>query len=133
MRTEKLIPTAQKSYYGKATVIYNDDGTVDLKSYDTIVARIQGGKFIRLWGGYSNTTKRHINDFRALFNFEPINKKEWESLPCENGEKWQVYLKSFLGFESRKFGPVFDNYSDAQDFADSFTTTRAWYSEVEKL
>ena len=47
----------RKSFYGKAYLIERDDGTKQLKSYNTIVCEIrQGGEFVRLWDDYSATT-----------------------------------------------------------------------------
>lgn len=69
-----------KSFNGKAIVI-EENGIKKLKSYDTIVCKINTkGKFIRTWGGYSVTTMRHINSFTEFFNKDKINKKAWEDL-----------------------------------------------------
>lgn len=65
----------QKSFYGKAQVRINDDGTQDLYSYDTLVARKSpDGRITRFWNGWSQTTGRHIKAFCGL------NKREWDSL-----------------------------------------------------
>lgn len=83
MRKEKLEPVYEhcKSYYGKATVIYEEDGSVALQSYSTIVLRLINGSLIRLWDGYSATTMRHINEFLQQFGFPSGSKKDWEALP----------------------------------------------------
>lgn len=79
--TYELKPnTNRKSFYGKATVIHKDNGDIELKSYNTIVARIRGGKFERLWWGYSATTMRHINAFIDAFGIGGGGKAWWESL-----------------------------------------------------
>ena len=76
-----LIPTdSHKSFYGKAQVI-TSGGTVYLKSYDTIVAKICGNEFFRTWGGWSATTARHVNSFRNVYGFPSISKAEWVKMP----------------------------------------------------
>lgn len=58
----------QSSFYGKAKVIFKDDGTLQLLSYDTIVCEIDTmHNFRMLWDGKSNTTTRHINEFKKQF------------------------------------------------------------------
>lgn len=70
-----------KSFYGKAKVIEKDGETV-LQSYDTEACKITAsGKFVRLWGGYSATTMRHINSFIEMFGIEGGGKKWWDALP----------------------------------------------------
>lgn len=60
--------TTRKSFYGKAKVIIKDDGTLQLQSYDTIVCEIDTmGDFNMLWDGKSNTTTRHIKEFKEQF------------------------------------------------------------------
>lgn len=77
METYELKPkTSQKSFYGKATVIVNDKGEKFLKSYDTIVMKIDhSGKKFRTWDDFSATTGKHIAAFAGL------NKKEYLNLP----------------------------------------------------
>ena len=60
---------ARKSFYGKAHVIDYENGTYELQSYNTIVARIENGK-VTLNGlhEYSQTTNRHIREFFRQFN-----------------------------------------------------------------
>lgn len=70
----------RKSFYGKATVIEHDNGIIELKSYNTIVARIVNGKFEKLWDGYSLTTMNHINAFINLYGIFGGGKSWWESL-----------------------------------------------------
>ena len=70
----------RKSFYNKATVIEKDNGDIELRSYDTIVARIRNGKFERLWNGYSQTTMHHINSFIDLYGIFGGGKAWWESL-----------------------------------------------------
>lgn len=52
-----------------------------LVSYDTAVARIASdGSFHRLRSGYSTTTRRHVNMFRAEHCMPPITKSQWEKM-----------------------------------------------------
>ena len=59
---------SRKSFYGKAKVIEHDNGTIQLQSYNTIVCEIVGGVFRMLWDGRTQTTTRHINEFKHQFN-----------------------------------------------------------------
>lgn len=81
MKTYELRPTNnRKSFYGKATIIERNNGDVELKSYDTIVARIRNGCFQRLWDGYSMTTMNHINSFIDTYGISGGGKAWWQSL-----------------------------------------------------
>lgn len=81
MRNYELKPTNnRKSFYGKARVIEQDNGDIELQSYDTIVARIRNGRFERLWSGYSATTMNHINSFLDTFGIDGGGKAWWISL-----------------------------------------------------
>lgn len=53
MRKYELIPTdGRKSFYGKAVVIVEDNGTETLYSYETpIVKRTDAGELVKLWDG----------------------------------------------------------------------------------
>ena len=56
---------SRKSFYGKAKVLIHDDGTIQLQSYNTIVCEIDAeNNFNMLWDDKSNTTSRHINEFK---------------------------------------------------------------------
>lgn len=57
----------RKSFYGKAHVIELDNGTKQLQSYDTIVGEIRNNTYYQLWDGKSQTTTRHINEFKKQF------------------------------------------------------------------
>lgn len=72
----------RKSFYGKAHAEINGD-TITLISYNTRVLRIQGGEIVRLWGGWSATTQRHINAFLATFADGQSGKAFFDSLPYE--------------------------------------------------
>ena len=57
-----------KSFYGKAKVIIQDNGAIQLQSYNTIVCEIDThNTFNMLWNGKSTTTSRHINEFKKQF------------------------------------------------------------------
>lgn len=74
-----------KSFYKKANIYRNDEGSLFLMSYSTIVAEIQdkiitednNAKAI-VHGWYSVTTARHINEFLQQHGFSKMNKKEME-------------------------------------------------------
>ena len=73
----------QKSYYGKAMVIFTHDNRIVLRSYETNVASFHLDKQKLLINGYfSSTTARHQSDFMLQFipDFfevaELITKKE---------------------------------------------------------
>lgn len=72
----------RKSFYGKARVTI-EGNTITLISYTTKVMRIEDGKIIRMWNGYSATTQRHVNSFLAMFADGQKGKAFWDSLPIE--------------------------------------------------
>lgn len=75
----------RKSFYGKA-VILRRTATNDyiLVSYGTRVAAFSGGKFIKLWNGYSATTMRHVNSFCKFLQIHDGGKSWWDSLSVES-------------------------------------------------
>ena len=62
---------------GRATIRTNKNGDVVLTSYYTDVAVISDGRFYKTWRGYSNTTLKHVNEFRRIYGLPAMNKKEW--------------------------------------------------------
>ena len=66
---------SRKSFYGKAIVEENDNKKT-LYSYGIEVAEIKDGEFNMLWGGYSQTTYRHVNEFIQQNGFPKMSKKE---------------------------------------------------------
>ena len=58
---------SRKSFYSKAHVIELDNGNIQLQSYDTIVGEIIDGKYYQIWEGKSQTTTRHIKEFKKQF------------------------------------------------------------------
>ena len=77
MKCYYLMPTdGRKSFYNKAVVQINDDGSETLYSYETpIVKRTAAGQLVKLWDGWTATTGRHINAFCGL------NKAGFAALP----------------------------------------------------
>jgi len=58
----------RKSFYGKAQIIELDNGTKQLKSYNTIVCEItHNGEFKKIWSGSTMTTNRHIKSFKEFY------------------------------------------------------------------
>ena len=129
----KLKATTQKSYYGKAVIVDDGDGEKKLRSYETVVCKIdKDGNFVRLWGGYSVTTMKHVNDFRRLYGLSALSKKEWEALPCDNEKRYTIVVN--YGFFTHKTSLVFDNEDAACDYAAKLCReTRAVYADVVNL
>ena len=67
---------SRNSFYGKATVIENDEKT-ELKSYNTIVAYIEDDKAV-VNGQYNQTTLRHIKEFLKQHGFTAECRKQIE-------------------------------------------------------
>lgn len=76
MKQYELRPTdGRKSFYGKAIVTIDEDGTETLSSYNTpIIKRTVSGELVKLWDGWTSTTGRHIKAFCGL------NKSQYMSL-----------------------------------------------------
>ena len=76
MKQYELRPTdGRKSFYGKAVVTIDEDGTETLTSYNTpIIKRTVSGELFKLWDGWTATTGRHIKAFCGL------NKAQYMSL-----------------------------------------------------
>ena len=77
----ELTPAAEQSqgsFYGKAKVVIEDDGTEVLYSYDTaIIKRLPDGTLVRLYDDYTMTTGKHIKAFCGL------DKKAFTKMPVE--------------------------------------------------
>ena len=73
----------RKSFYKKAHVVKDDDGTIRLISYSTEVATIKNGK-LHINGFYSATTLRHIKEFIAQYVglYAVASKQELEKMYC---------------------------------------------------
>lgn len=76
MKQYELRPTdGRKSFYGKAIVTIDEDGTETLSSYNTpIIKRTVSGELVKLWDGWTSTTGRPIKAFCGL------NKAQYMSL-----------------------------------------------------
>lgn len=75
MRSYEPTPIGRKSFYGKARVIVDDDGTETLYSYSTPVLRkLPDGTYQRLWNDWSSTTGRHIAAWADIY------KKDWDKM-----------------------------------------------------
>ena len=60
----------------KAVILIDDDNAATLISYGTpIIKQTAGGRFVRLWDGWTQTTGRHIKKFCEL------NKAQFRALP----------------------------------------------------
>jgi len=66
---------SHKSFYGKCSILIDEQGNKYLRSYDTIVAAMFDGELFRTWSGYSATTQRHIVAFCGM------GKAEFEKVP----------------------------------------------------
>lgn len=68
---------ARKSFYGKAHVVTDDDGTQILYSYNTPVIELKGGKvkLLPMWDS-SQTTLRHVKEFLKQNGFSSGSKGE---------------------------------------------------------
>ena len=71
-----------KSFYGKAHVICNDDGSKTLRSYDTNVMYFAHGEMSRAFDQpESNTTARHMREFARQCGLPRMSKAELTELP----------------------------------------------------
>ena len=129
-KTFKLEPSMnQKSFYGKAVVTERDGETI-LRSYKTDVCKIVDGKLYKLWNGYSSTTMKHVQAFCDHYGIENGGKAWWDSLPCENNEKYKIQVKS--PWHNRMLSTTFDNYEDAEEHADKYRKG-IWWADVVKV
>lgn len=72
MKVYELRPVDnRKSFYGKAVVIVEDNGTETLYSYGTpVIKRLVSGELVKIWDGWTATTGRHIKAFCGLSKAE---------------------------------------------------------------
>lgn len=93
MKMYELIPTdGRKSFYGKARVLVENDGTETLYSYNTpIIKRLVSGELVKLWNGWSATTGRHIAAFCGL-NKAAFMGLQHESTPQEKAAAYSGTL-----------------------------------------
>ena len=90
-----LMPNdGRKSFYGKARVMSRGNIHV-LQSYNTDVCMIDSnGKVLRIWGGYSATTMRHVNAFLSAFGKDGGGKSWWNAQPVERFDWIAFYAGS---------------------------------------
>ena len=76
MRKFELMPNdGRKSFYGKAIVEIDNEGSETLYSYGMpILTKRTNGEMIKHWDGWSATTGRHIKAFCGL------NKAQYTAL-----------------------------------------------------
>lgn len=88
----ELVPTdGRKSFYGKARVYIEQDGTQVLVSYRTpVIAKKLDGTLVKLWDGWSLTTGRHIRSFAG------IAKAEWDAMPIDNEASVHANMIAYL-------------------------------------
>lgn len=80
-----------KSFYGKAKIIETENGEKVLQSYNTFVCRITAaGRFVRMWGGYSATTMRHVNSFLSFYDMNGGGKLWWNMQPVEKSPHYSM-------------------------------------------
>ena len=76
MNRFELMPNdGRKSFYGKAVVEIDNEGSETLYSYGTrIITKRTNGEMVKHWDGWSATTGRHIKAFCGL------NKAQYTAL-----------------------------------------------------
>ena len=67
----------QKSFGGKAQIIIMNGNTIQLRSFETIVAEYNTKEdIINVFDWFSMTTAKHINSFLELYGFRNVSKKD---------------------------------------------------------
>ena len=104
MKKYELTPTdGCKSFYGKAVVQIEENGTKTLLSYGTpIIKRFVSGKMVKLWDGWSATTGRHIKAFCGL-NKAGFKKLELEKKPVYSMAADMAPAQSYKAMVSRRY------------------------------
>lgn len=96
------IHDSRKSFGGKA--ILSDElkkGTISLISYNTVVAELKDNK-VKIYGYYSATTGRHINEFLLQNGFPKITKALMTKEPILNRTLKNLFMYSTLTIEQLK-------------------------------
>lgn len=103
MRIYELTPTdGRESFYGKAVVQIEENGTETLLSYGTpIIKRFVSGEMVKLWDGWSATTGRHIKAFCGL-NKAGYEKLELEKKPVYNMAADMTPAQSYKAMIARR-------------------------------
>ena len=66
-----------KSFGGKAQIIIMNGNTIQLRSFETIVAEYNTKEdVINVFDWFSPTTAKHINSFLELYGFRNVSKKD---------------------------------------------------------
>lgn len=74
----------RKSFYGKARVLDDSEGNHLLKSYNTLVCIFRtDGMLIKLSPVATQTTRRHVRSFFALFDRTYPGNRAWDELPLD--------------------------------------------------
>lgn len=104
MRIYELTPTdGRKSFYGKAVVQIEENGTETLLSYGTpIIKRFVSGEMVKLWDGWSATTGRHIKAFCGL-NKAGFEKLELEKKPVYTMAADMTPAQSYKAMIERRY------------------------------
>lgn len=104
MKIYELTPTdGRKSFYGKAVVQIEENGTETLLSYGTpIIKRFVSGEMVKLWDGWSATTGRHIKAFCGL-NKAGYEKLELEKKPVYSMTADMTPAQSYKAMISRRY------------------------------
>jgi len=66
---------SRESFYGKARIIREDNGTERLISYNTEVA-VATEDELHIKGEWSQTTTRHVKEFMHYLGLEPVPMSE---------------------------------------------------------
>lgn len=102
--------TGRQSFYGKAKIV-EDGNTATLYSYNTPVAKIVDGKFEELdYYPHSQTTSRHIKQFKKFYGIEASKKVRGTEKPimgavpdiayeCADTIAEEIDKKGFMSFE----------------------------------
>lgn len=79
----------QKSYYGKAHIIFMGDCIV-LKSYETLVMayNVKAKTIEKLWPGYSATTMKHITSFIEALHLIDYDSNFPVDARLQGGKSW---------------------------------------------
>ena len=71
--------------FGSRALVIKAGDIVTLQSYYTEVCRynLKTDTFEKLWSGFSVTTLKHINIFRAFLGMSTLSKREWIEMECK--------------------------------------------------
>ena len=95
----ELMPNdSHKSFYGKAIVRRDDDGSETLLSYGTeIITRTADGTLIPLYNDWTATTGRHVKAFCGLSKAEYFKLAGWDK--PRNWTDYYYYLRRSESYE----------------------------------